>query len=382
MNSQNTMRSDKTNSARRETRRQFIKKTGIATAAIAGSGLFQFPLHAAENNPGISIVLDESDRVVQQPPVQWASQYLQDTLSARGVITQRCGKIEQVPVSQECIFVAGPASQPAQRAFDAAGISLLNRAECLAIARGKITEHPALVVAGSDARGLTYALLELADRIRFADEPLAELKAIKPVSERPANSIRSVMRAFASDLEDKPWFNDRSFWQSYLTMLATHRFNRFNLAFGLAYDFTTDITDCYFHFAYPFLLSVPGYDVRAVPLPDVERDHNLEMLRFISDEAEQRGLHFQLGLWTHAYQWKDSPHANYIIEGLTPETQASYCRDALRTVLQKCPAIRGVTIRTHGESGVPEGEYGLWQKILTAQRSADDKWRLIYTPRE
>ena len=32
--------------------------------------------------------------------------------------------------------------------------------------------------------------------------------------------------------------------------------------------------------------------------------------------------------------------------------------------LQACPAIRGVTIRTHGESGVPEGEYELWRKIF------------------
>ncbi len=100
-------------------------------------------------------------------------------------------------------------------------------------------------------------------------------------------------------------------------MLAAHRFNRFNLTFGLAYDFTTDIRDCYFHFAYPFLVSVPGYDVRAVPLPDAERDRNLEMLRFISDETAKRGLQFQLGLWTHAYQWTNSPKANYIIQGLT-----------------------------------------------------------------
>lgn len=358
------MRPDNVNFARRKTRRQFIKETGIAAATLAGSGLIPFSFHANENNPGVSIVLDESDPDVRQPPVQWAVRYLQDILSAHGVTAQKREKLEQVPAAQECIFVAGPTSQPAQPVLDMAGISLPKEPECLAVARGKIAKHPALVVAGSDARGLVYALLELADRVRFADDPLAELKAIKPASEKPANEIRSVMRAFASDVQDKPWYNDRAFWQSYLTMLATHRFNRFNLAFGLGYDFTTDITDCYFHFAYPFLVSVPGYNVRAVPLPDAERDHNLEMLKFISDEAERRGLHFQLGLWTHAYKWTNSPHANYTIEGLTPETQASYCRDALRLVLQKCPAIRGVTIRTHGESGVPEGEYGLWRKIF------------------
>jgi hypothetical protein len=147
-------------------------------------------------------------------------------------------------------------------------------------------------------------------------------------------------------------------------MLATQRFNRFNLAFGLGYDFTTDIRDCYFHFAYPFLLSAPGYNVRAVPLPDAERERNLEMLRFISDETAKRGLQFQLGLWTHAYRWTDSPKANYTIDGLTPETQATYCRDALRMLLTTCPSISGITLRTHGESGVAEGNTAIWKTIF------------------
>jgi len=200
--------------------------------------------------------------------------------------------------------------------------------------------------------------------VKFAADPVAMLIAIKPVSERPANTVRSAGRAFASNVEDIPWFNDKNFWTSYLTMLAAQRFNRFNLAFGLAYDFTTDIRDCYFHFAYPFLLPVPGYNVRAVPLPDAERDRNLEMLRFISDETARRGLQFQLGLWTHAYQWTNSPQANYIIEGLTPETQAPYCRDALRQLLMACPSISGITIRTHGESGVAEGNTAIWKTIF------------------
>jgi hypothetical protein len=358
------MHSDHKSSARAETRRQFIRKTGMATAVVAGSGLFPFPLYARENNPAIAVVLDKSDPVTQQPPVQWAVQQLQEALTARGVTVQLREQLEQVPPSQECIFLAGLVSRPAQQVLGAAALPLPNEPECLALARGKAGNRTVLVAAGSDARGLTYATLELADRVRFADDPLSALQAVKPVGEKPANSIRSVMRAFTSDVQDKPWYNDQAFWTSYLTMLATHRFNRFNLAFGLGYDFTTNITDCYFHFAYPFLVAVPGYNVRAVPLPDAERDNNLKMLQFISEETERRGLHFQLGLWTHAYQWTNSPHANYLIEGLTPETQASYCRDALRTVLQACPAIRGVTIRTHGESGVPEGEYGLWRKIF------------------
>src|SRR6266478_4901598 len=179
-----------------------------------------------------------------------------------------------------------------------------------------------------------------------------------------ANTVRSVTRLFTSDVEDKPWFNDREMWPQYLTMLATNRFNRFNLALGIGYDFIRKVTDAYFLFTYPFLLAVPGYNVRVPQLPDAERDSNLAMLKFISEQTVARGLEFQLGIWMHGYEWANSPNANYTIAGLTKETQAAYCRDALRLLLQSCPAISGVTIRTHGESGVEEGSYNFWKTVF------------------
>ncbi|HKI69367.1 MAG TPA: hypothetical protein VKA67_07255, partial [Verrucomicrobiae bacterium] len=181
---------------------------------------------------------------------------LRNTLVARGVAAMAHESLEQAPVSQECVLVAGRASDSAHRVFEAARISLSHGPECLAMARAKIGKRTVLAVAGSDARGLVYALLELADRVNFAADPLAALNTIKPVSEQPANKVRSVARAFVSDVEDMSWFRDRAFWSNYLTMLAGQRFNRFSLTFGIGYDFTTDISDCYFHFAYPFLLSV------------------------------------------------------------------------------------------------------------------------------
>ena len=185
-----------------------------------------------------------------------------------------------------------------------------------------------------------------------------------PLVERPANKVRSMLRLFASDVEDKPWFNDREMWPSYLTMLATQRFNRFNLSLSLGYDFLRGVTDAYFLFPYPFLFAVPGYNVRVPQLDDSERDHNLEMLRFISEQTVMRGLQFQLGLWMHGYEWIDSPKANYTIEGLNRAAHGPYCRDAIRLLLQKCPAIGGVTLRTHGESGVEEGSYDFWKTVF------------------
>jgi hypothetical protein len=184
------------------------------------------------------------------------------------------------------------------------------------------------------------------------------------VAKRPANSIRSVQRLFTSDAEDKPWFYDRDMWPPYLAMLAENRFNRFNLSFGIGYDFLRAVTDAYFLFAYPFFLSVPGYNVRAANLPDAERDRNLETLRFISEQTASHGLQFQLGLWMHGYQWENSPNPNYTIEGLNADNHGLYCRDALAALLRACPAITGVTLRVHGESGVAEGSYAFWGAVF------------------
>jgi hypothetical protein len=191
--------------------------------------------------------------------------------------------------------------------------------------------------------------------------PLARSAA---AADQPFNRVRGIMRLFVSDVEDKPWFNDREMWPAYFSMLAEQRFNRFQLAFGIGYDFLREVTDCYLVFAYPFLLTVPGYNVRAVGLPDAERDRNLETLKYISEQAVAHGIQFQLGLWMHGYEWANSPHANYTIEGLTAQTHGPYCRDALAALLRACPAISGVTFRVHGESGVAEGSYDFWKTVF------------------
>jgi hypothetical protein len=192
-----------------------------------------------------------------------------------------------------------------------------------------------------------------------------------------------VLRAFVSEVEDKPWYYDRGAWKDYLTMLATHRFNRFNLSFGIGYDFVNEIRDSYLHFAYPFLLNVPGYNVQVTITPpfggkpdlltDSERARNLDLLQFISAAAVERGIDFQLGLWTHAWNFDATPNASHRIIGLTPATHADYCRDALHALLVACPAISGVTMRTHGESGVPEESYPFWKTVFSGITAAGRK---------
>lgn len=339
-------------------RRHFVKIAGITTLGISSLGFSDL------NGKGISIVSDPADLIAGSLPAQWAVNELVQSLASRGINVSRYESLSQTGNNYLNIVMADSGSPVARQLLNAVKTTIPNVPEALGLVPLKSEGKQILLACGFDERGLVYALLELADRVQNSDEPLDSLNIQKPIVERPANVIRSLNRLFVSDIEDKPWYNDREMWPKYLTMLATQRFNRFNLSFGIGYDFLQNVTDGYFLFAYPFLLSVPGYNVWVPQLPDAEREMNLEMLKFISEQTVARGMKFQLGIWMHGYEWKNSPNANYTIEGLTPETHGPYCRDAVRELLKACPAISGVTFRVHGESGVNEGSYNFWKTVF------------------
>jgi hypothetical protein len=319
---------------------------------------------AAETPSTIAIISDPGDPVAATPPVQWAINELEAALNAKGVVVNRYRQLAEASAAERCIVVAGADSVSAQDLLKSSGATIPAASEALGLIPAKSASQSVLLACGRDARGSVYALLELADRVAHAANPAAALSLSAPIIEQPAVAVRCLNRLFVSEPEDKPWYNDREMWPQYFTMLATQRFNRFHLALGIGYDFLNNVRDAYFLFAYPFLLSVPGYNVRVPQLSDSERDHNLEMLKYISEQAVARGLEFHLGVWMHGYDWSSSRNANYTITGLTKETQGPYCRDALCAVLKACPAISGVVFRIHGESGVAEGSYDFWKTVF------------------
>ena len=308
----------------------------------------------------VMLIRDPTDHVAASVPVSRAAGRLRQALMARGVGVAEATTTERLDEST-IVVLSGPSTQAPLMALSQAGASLAEVPEAFTIASG----GPDRVTAcGTDQRGLVYAVLELADRVEHDGDPVAALRPERPLIGAASNTVRSVTRLFCSDVEDLGWYRDEAFWRRYLSMLVSQRFNRFSLTFGLGYNFHRGVTDAYLYFAYPFLVSVPGYDVRVPQLPDDERQRNLAALRFVSDEAVAVGLDFQLGLWTHAYQWIDSPDAHHTIDGLTPDTHAGYCRDAVRTLLEACPSIGGVTLRIHGESGVPEESWEFWRAVF------------------
>jgi hypothetical protein len=341
-------------------RRRFLLTAG-SVAALAGAEVNGL---AAATKRVVCLVIDPADTVASSPVSLWAAEELEKGLSAHGVSTRRCQRVTQANPGNLCLVVAGLASQLAKDVLTKAGAVVAARPESLGVFPGEVDSRKVTLICGHDPRAIVFALLDLADRARNSSDPVAALTGLPALAEQPANEVRSITRLFVSDVHDKPWYNDREMWPHYLTMLATQRFSRFNLAFGIGYDFIRHVTDAYFLFTYPFLIDVPGYPVRVPQLSNAERDHNLEMLKFISEQTVARGIEFHVGLWMHGYEWINSPNANYTIEGLTKETHGAYCRDAVRMLLQACPAISGVTFRIHGESGVQEGSYEFWKLVF------------------
>jgi hypothetical protein len=335
------------------TRRTFLKLSTAATSVAAAE-----LSHAAAVGGDVAIVVDPDAPLNASEPVQWALEQLRQALAEKGIHTST--------ESRTLAIVVSPANGTLAKRFG--GFSDLRKAETTALIPGSYKNAPAILVSGVDARGLVYGLLELSERVRYNDSPVMALHLSAPLVESSPNKVRSVARPFLSEIEDKAWFYDRAFWKEYLDTVVFSRFNRFNFALGFGYDFPRGVTGDYLHFPYPYLVEVPGYEqVRVEPaLEPGERERNLETLQFIASETARRGLEFQLGLWTHAYQWTDSPHSDHHIVGLTPETHAAYCRDALAAVLKACPQITGLTLRIHGESGIPEGSYPFWQTLFEA----------------
>ena len=345
-------------------RRDFLR-AGLAGAALAGGRLGL----RGRRGPSVSLVADPADPAAGAAAATWALDLLRRRLADAGVPVRTVERVAQAGEDDLCVVAGGRGSPEVAAALARAGVAAPDAPEGLALIGTRLAGRPAVLACGADGAGLAHALAEIADRVA-ADIPIAALAGAAPAVERPANAVRSVMRQFTSETLDKPWFYDREMWPRYFDLLATHRFNRFHLAFGLGYDSLQRVADAYFLFAYPFLVAVPGYDVRVTGLPDAERERNLATLRFIGERAAACGLGFELGLWMHGYRLGAGSTARHVVEGLDPDTHAAYCRDALTAVLRACPTVTAVGLRIHGESGIAEGSYDFWAAVFAGAAAA------------
>ena len=147
-------------------RRRFIKLAGISTIGISSLGYINL------QTKRISIVTDPADKISGSQPSQWAVEELEKSLIASGVKVYRCSNISQTRDGDFCIVAAGSNSALAVRLLKNSNKKIPAVPEALGLIPLRSDDKQILLACGYDIRGLVYALLELADKIKCSDEPV------------------------------------------------------------------------------------------------------------------------------------------------------------------------------------------------------------------
>ncbi len=141
-----------------------------------------------------------------------------------------------------------------------------------------------IIVAGSDPSGVLYGAMELADRIRavhalpatldYEDHPQLKLRGTALGLQRPEITYDDAEYDYRYTSDEFPWFYDKTAWTKYLDTLADERYNTLYLWNG--HPFTS-------------LLKLPKYP-EAQELTDAQLEKNIAMFRWLTAEADKRGI--------------------------------------------------------------------------------------------
>src|SRR5271169_3132993 len=141
-------------------RRSFLKQTGLAAGVTAANRL-------RGATQAVSIVVDPQDQIASAAAPSWAVRALQDALSAQGIPAKVYPRIDAAPAGDRHIIVAGADNAATRQILRAAKVSMQPGPEGLYLAAGKTGGRSVLLAGGTDQRGLVYAVLELADRVKY-----------------------------------------------------------------------------------------------------------------------------------------------------------------------------------------------------------------------
>ena len=305
------------------------------------------------------------------PPAEHGLDVLTKALQIRGFSVQRRRNVE--PNAAEFWIVVGVATDH-HAAVDRLSVLNIPRPagpQALVVQRTTVEGKPALIICGSDACGLMYAALDVADRISWsedADDPFTHVRDIheKPFVRERAVSMYTMQRAY---FESRLY--DESYWQKYFDMLARNRINGFVVIFG--YE-----NGGFMAPPYPYFFDVPEFpEVQLIGITPEQQKRNVKAFKRMIEIAHDRGIVFTAGIWDHIYRGGvqgggiagASEQAGKKVEGLvwgvTAENLASYNKAALRQFLEVFPEIDALQLRMHGESGLRRGEMSrFWHEVF------------------
>ncbi|MGB6546772.1 MAG: hypothetical protein WBE97_14230, partial [Candidatus Acidiferrales bacterium] len=203
------------------------------------------------------------------------------------------------------------------------------------------------IVAGSDPSGALYGSLELAQRIAkagalpleldFEDHPSLKLRGTCIGMQKTEITYEGAEYDYPYTPENFPFFYDKAQWIRYLDFLVNGRMNTLYLWNG--HPFTS-------------LLKLPRYP-EAQELSDAQLERNIAMFRWLTEEADRRGIWIVQGFYnihlSHAFARAHG--VPYHLSQPTP-LASEYTRYVISQFIQQYPNV-GLLI-TLGEAMAPQ----------------------------
>jgi hypothetical protein len=256
---------------------------------------------------------------------------------------------ERPSIGRAIVVGTFKSSAAIRKMVESGELKLEQKPEALAVHRIIQNSGDKLVIAGYDDVGLMYALLDQADAVNNAGDSYDWFASVKDISETPANSMRRVRVLMHHAANEKGWYHSKEFWDWYIGMLATNRFNGLNLVYSHQSPYMAPM--------YAWHLQLDEFpSVRAKGVSDEERQQNLEVLRHVAKICHDRGIELTIGVWQHL-PWKHSyvqtrEDQESLVEGLDEKNVRQYTAAAIKKLLQECPGIARIQIRPNDESGI------------------------------
>jgi hypothetical protein len=354
-------------------KRRLVVALGLAGLLLA----FTAPLFAASSM--VSLVVGDS----ASKPIQHSLGKIELALKQRGVSFEQKASLKIA--KGDVIVVAGIASGIGDAAQLVSELGLTPHAEPEAVLIKKFNRDGKTIVlaAGSDPRGVMYALLDVADRVGWAKPDEGPFSEVREADETPFAPERALSLYTFNRAYWESRFYDEAYWARYLDMLAQNRFNSLVVIFG--YENGGFLAPCY-----PYFFDVEGFPgVRMVGITPEQQQRNLAALNRLIEMAHDRGLKLTAGIWDHIYrggvQGGGIPGADDaakkpvsgLVWGVTGENLIAYTKTALGEFVRRVPALDGIQFRMHDESGLKDSEQeAFWRDVFQRMKKEAPNLRL------
>ena len=340
-----------------------LMSASLPLAAVAFGGQMVF---GAPPKPGVALVA--SGRM--EAPANYGLAKLRESLEAAGFRVVRSPQSGASPARY--VVLAGLSSDPqVARVLRERKAELPEGREALAIRRFTFQGKPALVICGSDARGLMYAALDVAERTGWAGGTGDLFRYVREISESPYLLERGISMYTMQRAYFESRLYDENYWKRYFDLLARSRINAFTVIFG--YE-----NGGFMAPPYPYFFDVPAHPtVRLVGITHEQQARNTAAFRSLIRLAHERGIAVIPAIWDHIYrggvQSGGIPGASEqagkevpgLVVGLSADNLAAYSRVALQRFLETFPEIDGLEFRMHPESGLKRDEMeGFWHEVF------------------